>query len=501
MPDKAQKRVQSGPPSGRSASGPTRDRPFPSLPSGEEKPAPLIELRNDDLVAQVEQARLALAAAENRLYQRLGLPEGTTLDLAEALTVRAPAAGRVSRLAVKQGDRVNPGQPVAWVVPDERVMFRARVNRVALPLLQAGQPARVHLDAFDGELAGTVVAVASAPARSGGVESYDVDVALDQAGVLAAGYAGQMTVETPQGSLMFSGQTVWAEEKVVTTRAGGVVGDLPVSEGQVVAEGQVLFRLDNPTLGQEVRGDQIAVEQARQTLAQREQSLQKLRIVAPIDGVIASRDVAVGDTVGTGQSGARVLATILDTSRLTLTLQVDELDVPRLSPGQPATVSIAALPGRTVTGRVEKIAAQGTVQNGVSTFAVTITVPGEPDIRPGMTAAATVRVAGKENTLVVPAEAVERQGGQTFVQVLEGGQAVRRPVRTGVENEQFVEVLEGLAEGDRVVVARAAPRGSQQGAGFRPPGLGGAPVPFGAGGGGRPPAASGQRLQQGGEGH
>lgn len=450
----------------------------------------LIELRNDDLVAQVEQARLSLASAQNRLYQRLGIPEGSPIDLAEALTVRASTSGRISRLDVKQGDRVSAGQPVAWVASGERLLFRARVNRLALPMFRAGQPARVRLDAFDGELTGSVVSVSTEPARTGGVETYAVDVALDETGVLASGYNGQVTVDTPQGSITFPGQTVWGQETVVTARAGGVVREVTASEGQVVSTGQVVLRLENPTLSQEVRGDQIAVEQARQTLAQREQNLAKLRIVAPIDGVVTSRDVAVGDTVGTGQNGARVLATIVDTSVLTLTLQVDELDVPRLRPGQPASVLVNALPGRTLTGRVEKIAGEGTVQNGVTTFAVTITVPGEPDIRPGMTASATVRVAGKDGALVVPAEAVERQGGRAFVQVLDGEDIVRRPVRTGLENEQVVEVLEGLAEGDRVVVARNPAGSGNQGPGFRPPGAGGFGMPFGPGGG--PRGAGGQ---------
>ncbi|BDG60227.1 efflux RND transporter periplasmic adaptor subunit [Caldinitratiruptor microaerophilus] len=446
----------------------------------------LIELRNDDLVAQVEQARLSLAAAENRLYQRLGIPEGSPLDLSEALTVRAPVSGRLSRLEVKRGDRVSAGQPVAWVASGEQLLFRARVNRVALPFFHTGQAARVRLDAFDGELTGTVVAVASEPARSGGVESYDVDVALDETGVLGAGYAGQLTVEVPQGSMSFSGQTVWGQEQVVTARAAGVVREVLVSEGRRVTAGQVVMRLENPTLPQEVRAEQIAVEQARETLAQREQNLAKLKIVAPIDGVVTARDVAVGDTVGTGQNGARVLATIVDTSVLTLTLQVDELDVPRLRPGQPASVVVNALPGRTLTGRVEKIAGEGTVQNGVTIFAVTITVPGQPDIRPGMTASASVRVAAKDGVLVVPAEAVERQGGRAFVQVPEGDQVVRRPIRTGLENEQVVEVLEGLAEGDTVVVARRPAGSGTQGAGFRPPGTGGFGLPFGPGGGQRP---------------
>lgn len=413
----------------------------------------LIELRNDDLSSQVASARIQVASEEMSLYRRAGVPEGSPLDTNAALTVTAPVSGRISRLDAALGKRVEGGVPVAWIAPAERVLFRANVPAISLPQLSRGQRAWVHLDAFDGQIGGTVVQVGSEPVRSEGGETYTALVEIDRPGVLGAGYKGQVAVETPSGRLQFSGQTEWGEERAVTPRVGGIVVDLPVSAGQVVRAGQVLARLQNPDLALDIKEQRLRLSRAQQELESKERSLDKLTIRAPISGVVSKREVAVGDTVGGGQGAGEVLATILDTSALRLSIPVDELDVPKIRVGQAASVTVSALPGRTFPARVEKIAAEARVQNGVSTFDVTLSVAGDPAIRPGMTGTATLVVARRENVLAVPAEAVIRRGDQTLVQVLQDGRPVERPVRLGLRSDRWAEVLEGVQEGDAVVVA------------------------------------------------
>ncbi|OAT72171.1 efflux transporter periplasmic adaptor subunit [Parageobacillus thermoglucosidasius] len=185
-------------------------------------------------------------------------------------------------------------------------------------------------------------------------------------------------------------------------------------------------------------------------------------ITAPADGTVTSLNVAEGERVANGQ----VVAHITNYDDLQVTVQIDELDIPKVKVGQTASIKVNAFPDTTYTGKVTSIANEGTVSNGVSTFDVTIHIDKPTNVKVGMTAEASILVQSKDNVLYVPIEAVHTVNGEKFVLVAnpssDGEDNVtqrtvkRQAVKTGINNEDYVEITEGLTEGEVVQLPRVS---------------------------------------------
>lgn len=163
------------------------------------------------------------------------------------------------------------------------------------------------------------------------------------------------------------------------------------------------------------------------------------------------------------QSGAPLLV-ITDSSTLTLTAQVDETSILGVSPGQPASVQLDAVPDALYTGSVISVDDQGEAasRGGVS-YRVRLSLgPGTlgdgsaaPTPKPGMSAVADITVSQKTHVLAVPSAAVVHDGNEDTVWLVTGGVAHRHVVRLGAQADTVVEVASGLAAGDVIVTAGA----------------------------------------------
>jgi RND family efflux transporter MFP subunit len=161
--------------------------------------------------------------------------------------------------------------------------------------------------------------------------------------------------------------------------------------------------------------------------------------------------------------------TVTDASTLSLTAQVDETDVLLVEPGVVATAELDAVPGATYGSTVTAIDPTPTTstRGGVS-YVVRLsldrgtTASGEtaPVPRPGMSAVVDLRVRTARDVVAVPAPAVFRDGQRDVVWLVTNGTARQRQVRLGAQGESRIQVLEGLEEGDRIVV-RGADRVSE----------------------------------------
>lgn len=176
-------------------------------------------------------------------------------------------------------------------------------------------------------------------------------------------------------------------------------------------------------------------------------------ITAPFDGIITSIAVEEDDKI----SEEIALAHITNYKILETIISVDEVDVPKLKVGQKVSLTASAFPQESFTGKVTEIAKEGTVENGSSTFDVTILIDDSKSLKPGMTTEASILVESKENVIRVPIEAVRKQGDQKFVLVqtaaaTEEEQATwtRKKIETGLANDAFVEVTSGLGAGELV---------------------------------------------------
>ena len=278
-------------------------------------------------------------------------------------------------------------------------------------------------------------------------------------------------------------------EASVASKLLAKVLEVRVSAGQSVREGDVLVRLDDADLAARVQQAQAAADRARATrdqariegdriadlfarqsaakieldraqtalkeadahLEEAEQALEESRTIlgyatihAPLSGAIIDKRVEAGDTVTPGQ----VLLTLYDPTRMQLVAAVRESLTRRLSIGQSIGVRLDALQ-RTCQGRVSEIVPEA--QAATRTFLVKVTGPCPPGIYSGMFGRLLIPLE-EESLLVVPQAAVRRIGQLTMVDVAEVGVRKRRAVQLGRPVGDDVEVLSGLAEGERVVL-------------------------------------------------
>jgi multidrug efflux pump subunit AcrA (membrane-fusion protein) len=198
-------------------------------------------------------------------------------------------------------------------------------------------------------------------------------------------------------------------------------------------------------------------------------------ITAPVDGVITTVSAVAGQRVTIGQ----VVAHLTNYSDLQTVVQVDELDIPKVKLNQPVTIKVNAYPDQAYTGKVSAIANEGTSTNGVSTFDVTVHFDKVDNLKVGMSTEASILTASKDNALYVPVDAVHSNNNGKFVLVTTGdannqnAQTQRVEVKTGLANEDFVEITNGLTEGQEVMLPQLAVGNSSMNARMMQGGFGG----------------------------
>jgi HlyD family secretion protein len=145
---------------------------------------------------------------------------------------------------------------------------------------------------------------------------------------------------------------------------------------------------------------------------------------------------------------------VADTSALHLKGVVDENDVGRLQVGQTARIRTEAFPDRVLAGRVRKVAPIGTRKNNVTSFTVEVAVLDGLDLlAPRMSADADIIAEVHDEALVVPEAALVYERDEVFVDVVEPGapgDSRRRPARLGIAQKDRIEILDGVADGERV---------------------------------------------------
>ncbi len=211
-----------------------------------------------------------------------------------------------------------------------------------------------------------------------------------------------------------------------------------------------------------------AEAQLAATRAARERSATALRettILCPVDGVVLLRDKEVGDGVSsilTAGGNATQIMELGDLSEMHIEARVDEVDLGRIRVGLPALITVDAYRGAILEGRVDRIAPAGSIDdNGIVTFQVELSVQ-DPDgiLRPDMTADAKLVIARRDGVASLPQVALERRSDGSWVaRRVEGvGEAMRVVevgVQLGLSDGLMTEILDGLAVGDRVLLAES----------------------------------------------
>ncbi|MEW5982806.1 MAG: efflux RND transporter periplasmic adaptor subunit [Acidobacteriota bacterium] len=157
----------------------------------------------------------------------------------------------------------------------------------------------------------------------------------------------------------------------------------------------------------QLQSAEAQVVQAEASLNQSEVNLDHTVIRAPIDGIVISRNVDVGQTVAASMSAPTLFVIAEDLTRMQANASIDESDVGKVEPGQAVTFTVDAYPGEEFSGRVSQVRLMGAVVQNVVTYTTMIDVP-NPDLRlkPGMTANIVVEVARRDAALRIPSQAL-----------------------------------------------------------------------------------------------
>lgn len=204
---------------------------------------------------------------------------------------------------------------------------------------------------------------------------------------------------------------------------------------------------------EEIAQAETRLEQAQVGLERAQQALEAATLRAPFDGIVAEINLHVGQLPPT----VLPAVVLIDNSQFYIEVEVDEIDIGLVAPGQPVKISLDALEDTVLSGVVADIApaASGTV--GVVTYTVRIDLDSaDAPLREGMTATTDIIVERVEDTLLVPNWAIryDRETGQALASVLiSPGRVEERPVELGLRGETHSQVLSGLEEGDRVAVS------------------------------------------------
>jgi HlyD family secretion protein len=203
---------------------------------------------------------------------------------------------------------------------------------------------------------------------------------------------------------------------------------------------------------------QVAQDQAN--LKQLEEQLSYTDIVSPIDGIILSRDVEMGDAVSSILvlgSSATLVMTIGDTSEVYVKGKVDESDIGKVYLGQPARIKVESFKDKTFNGKVTKISPMGVEKDNVTTFEVRVSInnPGG-ELKAEMTANAEIILEEHKNVLQIPEGAImydkDKKASVEIPDPKAKDGKKKLPVEIGISNGAKTELLKGLKEGDEVVL-------------------------------------------------
>ena len=331
--------------------------------------------------------------------------------------VKSKASGIVKKLYVEYGDKVKKGQALAQLDKEEIV---AQVEQA-----QAG-------------LAGAQANLTSAKAD---YERAKVDA------------------ESPDVPLLKK-----AYDRAMKMQQSGVVSDSALDDAdrayKLAVNKQNVARAQMLVLQAKIAQSQAEVARDNANLRQLNEQLSYTDIESPIDGIVLSRDVEVGDAVSSILvlgSSATLVMTIGDTSQVYVKGKVDEADIGRVYLGQPSRIKVESFKDKTFNGKVTKISPMGVEKDNVTTFEVRVSIdnPGG-ELKAEMTANAEIILDEHKNVLQIPEGSIlydKDRNASVEIPDPKGKDGKKKvAINIGISNGAKTEVLKGLNEGAQVIL-------------------------------------------------
>jgi len=262
---------------------------------------------------------------------------------------------------------------------------------------------------------------------------------------------GELLAELETGEL--AARRAQAAAAVASARADLAYAEAELGRKRELAAAQLLARSD---LDLAERASAVASERLKEAQANLDLAATQLgyaRISAPIAGVVASISTQEGETVA-ASFASPTFVTLLDLARLEVRAYVDETDIGRIHVGQKASFTVDTYPGQEFAGKVAAVYPQAEIRDNVVNYVTVVRfapLPGQT-LRPEMTASVRIALETRRGVLALPRRAVRREGGRQYVLLKRGEGTERRWVKTGGQDEGYWEIVDGLRDGDEVLV-------------------------------------------------
>jgi HlyD family secretion protein len=295
---------------------------------------------------------------------------------------------------------------------------------------------------------------------------------------------------------LFQAQVAQAQATVTRLEADVTRAEVEVQDSEVklrrareLWQQQLIARIDLEAAETNARQAQAAlvgaraqVVQAKASLSQAQVNLANSIIRAPIDGVVISRAVDVGQTVAASMSAPTLFVIANDLSRMQVNAQIDESDIGRIKAGQAVTFKVDAYPGQVFRGTVSQVRLEPVTEQNVVSYTTIIDVRNpDMELKPGMTANVTVEVARADDVLLVPTSALRFRSSADATRVWVPSADGPKPVdvRAGLSNgattaltdgalREGMSVITGLAQGNDAGSPSSSPLLPQRRGGARP---------------------------------
>ncbi len=426
-----------------------------------EKDALLYKIDTKDMENSISKSQISLDNATNNY--------NSALEDVSNLNVKSPIDGVVTNVYVKVGDNVNSGTKIADVIDSSKMLLTVPFISEDANTLYVGQTASVKLDNSFYETTGTVTKITTGELiNSYGAAIKNVEILVDNPGSIREGDTA--TAVAGDVACNDSGTFEYNAAETIEAEVSGKVRQMIISAGDKVIKNGVVAVLDSDSVNKALRERTNSLKDAQLSLDNQYDNLENYEIKAPISGTVLQKNSKAGDNLDNSQSNnSSAMAVIADLSRLLFKINVDELDVTKIEVGQEVSITVDAIEGKTFTGFVDYVSLIGTSTNGVTSYPVTVVINEPEGIIPGMNVSANIVVQSKQNVLTVPVSAIQR-GNIVYVKssdakkqpeaegmmpknVPDGFTAVK--VETGINDDNNIEIVSGLSEGDVVYVTQS----------------------------------------------
>ena len=450
----------------------------------------------DDVLYQVDSsdASTNIERAENTLEQRQRSYD-KVIQSREDLTVTAPISGTISGFQTQVGTKVNNGATIATLEDTGTLLLTEYYSDEYAHLVYPGMSATVSISDQMLTLTGSVSQVHALRRISPtGVSCFAVTVQVTNPGSLTVGGEATCWLESTEGQLF---PTITDSDgfgpndrKIITAGVSGTVEKVHVRNGEIIGAGEVLIEMSSDTLDDEITSAADNLRDARLSLDNQYDNLANYTIEAPIDGTIVDKYYKQGENTEMGST----LCTIFDLSCLTVTLYIDELDIRSVSVGQKAQVTCDSVPNTVYEGVITEVSINGTASGGVTTYPVKVQIDQTDGLLPGMNVDVAIVISERTGVITIPASAVQT-GSRVLAKTDDGSTGEGAPkgyeyvrVEIGTSDEDFVEIVSGLEDGDEIAWIPDAPTTGSMNMMMGPMGMGMGTMPGGQmmGGGIRP---------------